>query len=289
MNFRMREQSMRKNKFILWICLALGLASGLARAQKPTFWFPVGEKIFYKINWGVLAVGEAVVWTEWIEENARDLLAIRLTIRTTSVMSKIYPVNDFVESIVDPKTFLPLRFMRNASEGRYRLHEVTTFDHANKTATWKHLLKARTQDFKIDADTRDILSFMYFARSKPYEAGTNYIYKVMADEKVYDLDVQTLNMERFYLSNYGWVRGLKLEPVSKFNGLFIRTGRAFMWISNDSRRICTKASVSVPVARVSAYLKRVEGPGDDFWVKPGDFKNYDKATLEDGAIDEDKD
>jgi len=272
-----------------WIALAFWLAAGPARPEKPDLWFPVGEKLFYKINWGVLLVGNAVVWTEWIRENDRDLIAIRLTIRTTAVMDVIYPVNDFVESIVVPETFLPLRFMRNASEGRYRLHEVTEFNHAKRTATWKHLLKDKTEDFKIEADTRDILSFMFYARSKKFEPGTNYLYQVMADENIYDLDVQTLKMERFFLSNYGWVRSLKLEPVSKFNGLFVRTGRAFMWVSDDSRRLCTKATVAVPVARVKAYLKRVEGPGADFWVKPDDFKDYDKAREKEDAENDDKD
>ena len=82
---------------------------------------------------------------------------------------------------------------------------------------------------------------------------------------------------------------LKLEPVSKFNGLFVRTGRAFMWVSDDSRRLCTKATVAVPVARVKAYLKRVEGPGADFWVKPDDFKDYDKAREKEDAENDDKD
>ena len=61
-----------------------------------------------------------------------------------------------------------------------------------------------------------------------------------------------------------------------------RTGRAFMWVSDDSRRLCTKATVAVPVARVNAYLKRVEGPGPDFWVKPDDF-NPDFAIGQSAA------
>ncbi len=93
-------------------------------------------------------------------ENGRRLLAIRARIQTVSVLDKIFPVDDFLESVVDPQTFLPLRFTRRLSEGPLPLHEVTTFDHAALQAHWKHLLrKGFEQDFAIEADTRDADQF----------------------------------------------------------------------------------------------------------------------------------
>ena len=32
------------------MALAIWLAAGTARAEKPEFWFPVGEKLIYKIK-----------------------------------------------------------------------------------------------------------------------------------------------------------------------------------------------------------------------------------------------
>jgi hypothetical protein len=237
-------------------------------AAKPELWFPVGEKITYQASWGGIPVAEALVWTEWIEEDGRDLLAIRVTIKTGSVMSKIYPVNDFLESVVEPATFLPLRFTRNLSEGRYRLHEVTTFDHQALKGHWKHLLKNHEETFAIETDTRDFLSFMFAMRRTAFQAGSNYTYRVMADEKLYDLTVEGLKTESLHLSGYGWVKSLKVEPKATFQGLIARVGRVFMWVSQDSRRLCTKATVSVPVASVKVLLKKVEGPGEDFWIDP---------------------
>jgi len=87
------------------------------------------------------------ITSEYIEEDGRELLAIRVTTHTRGIMSKIYPVDDFIESVVDPVTFLPIRFTKRLSEGRYRLHEITTFDHKARMAHWQHLLKNDSKDF----------------------------------------------------------------------------------------------------------------------------------------------
>jgi hypothetical protein len=238
------------------------------RADKPELWFPVGEKLTYAIGWGPWTVGYTTTWTEWIQENGRDLLAIRVRTKSTSVLSTLFPVDDFLESIVEPATFLPLRFSKNLSEGRYRLKEVTTFDHQKKMAHWQHLLRDSHEDFAIDADTRDLLSFMFFMRSQAWDAHKGYHFRVMADEKLYDLYVNSIGFEPVKLQEYGNIRSLKMGPEAAFQGLFVRVGRLEVWVSEDDRCILTKATAIVPfpIGTIRVMLKNVEGPGDDFWT-----------------------
>ena len=239
----------------------------VALAEKPELWFPVGEKLTYNIRWGPWTVGYSTVWTEWIQENGRDLLAIRVRNRSTSVLNKLFPVDDFMESIVDPVTFLPLRFHKSLSEGRYRLKEVTTFDYQKKMAHWQHLLRDSHEDFAIESDTRDLLSFMYFMRSQAWDEHKGYCFRVMADEKLYDLYVNPSRFAKINLREYGKVRSLKLVPEAAFQGLFVRVGRLEVWVSDDDRCILTKgtAIVPFPIGTIRVMLGKVEGPGDDFW------------------------
>lgn len=252
------------------LMLAVVIAGWLplaGRAEKPDFWFPVGEQITYAVGWGPWTVGYSTIWTEWIREDGRDLLAIRVWTRSTRVLSKLFPVNDFLESVVDPVTFLPLRFSKNLSEGRYRLREVTTFDHQKKMAHWQHLLRDSHEDFAIEADTRDLLSFMFFRRSQVWDAHQSYYFRVMADEKLYDLYVTVNGYEDINLAGYGTVRSLKMTPEAAFQGLFVRVGRLEVWVSDDERCLLTKATAVVPfpIGTIRVVLNKVEGPGDDFW------------------------
>lgn len=232
-------------------------------------WFPMGEVLDYRIYWGVIPVGSSRVTTEWITEEGRSLIAIRLRTKSNNFLSTMYPVDDFLEAIIDPETFLPLRFTKKLSEGRYRADETTTFDHKNLKATWTSRRSGKVVEFEIDADTRDVVTFMYYLRRKQFEPDTVNKYRVMADEKVYDLVVKAQKVENVKLENFGKISCLRFEPEAKFGGLFVRKGRMWMWVSQDERRIATKIAAQVPVASISLWLDHVSGPGDDFWVAKG--------------------
>jgi hypothetical protein len=256
------------------IVLLAALAAGLAPAQetnsaRPELWFPVGEGLSYRIFWGMIPVGHVRVTTEWVEEDGRTLVAIRMLTRTGDFLSKLYPVDDFVETLIDPAAFLPVRFSKKLREGRYRCDEVTNFDHANRVAHWRSNLNGKSKDIPIEPETRDLVSYMYHMRLKRFEPGTKNQYRVMADEKLYDLEVTAGKLESFRVGDYGWVSSVKLEPQASFAGLFVRKGRMWMWVSEDERRIATKLVARVPVGSVSVLLVGVDGPGDDAWVRPG--------------------
>ncbi len=259
------------------VCLASALGATLSFARQPDgttppttlpgLKWPIGEKLTYRIYWGYLPVGTAVSWTEWTEHEGRRLLAIRLRTTSNKVIEKIYPVDDTIESLVDPETFLPVQFTKNISEGSHRYHEITVFDRTNRVARWSSPLKKKTKTFPIEPDIRDIPSLMYSLRSHIFTPGTNEHFKVMADEKVYDLWVNVLKKENVDLPNHGEVRSIKTEPEAAFQGIFVRSGKIWLWVSDDERHLATKVHATIPVADVRALLWSVEGPGKDRWIK----------------------
>lgn len=229
--------------------------------------WPVGERLVYRIYWGIIPVGLAVASTEWTENEGRRLLRIRFRTKTNKVLAKLYPVDDSIESLVDPETFLPVRFEKNLSEGSHRYNEVTTFDHAKGEARWESKRSGRTKTFPIRPDTRDIPSFMYYMRSHEFKPGSREHFVVMADDKTYDLWVNVQKWDTTDLPVYGDVPCFKAEPEAAFEGLFVRKGRLFMWASRDERCIATRIVVNVPVATAKVILFEVQGPGDDEWVR----------------------
>jgi hypothetical protein len=51
-----------------------------------------------------------------------------------------------------------------------------------------------------------------------------------------------------------------------FDGLYVRKGKATVWVSRDPRRLLTIARLSTPFGRVTVTLHEVNGPGNDFWI-----------------------
>lgn len=243
-------------------------------------WFHVGEEMEYDIHWGVVPVGRTRITTQWILVRDKPAIRIRILTRTRNVMDKIYPVDDFIESIVDPETFLPMRFIKRLKEGRYRADETTLFDFKTFKARWSSKTNGRTKEFDIDPDTRDIVTFMYYMRKQAFAPGSTNQFRVMADEKMYDLIVDAETSVKMKLPGFGSVSGVKIRPTAAFQGIFVRTGEVTMWVSEDPRRICTRIMASVPVANVRLNIVDVDGPGDDFWVTTTTENDRQEAKKE---------
>lgn len=236
-------------------------------APPPTLWFPVGEELVYNAYWGVIPVGQTRITTKWVEQDGRTLLLIRYRTKSNRVIATLYPVDDIIETLIEPTKFLPMRFEKNLKEGRSRHHEITTFDHATLKGQWRSVLKGKTKEFDIEPDTRDLVSFMYYMRSQTFRDNEQSHYRVMADEKIYDLYLQAKGVESVKLDGYGRVPSLRLEPQAQFQGLFVRKGKMTVWVSRDPRMLCTQVKAVVPVANVRILLVDVNGPGDDQWTK----------------------
>jgi len=234
--------------------------------------FLVGEELVYHAYWGVFNVAETVVRSSWDTYEGRRVIAVRIRTQGTSVIDKIYPVDDTIETLIDPATMLPIRFEKKLSEGRHRAHEITVFDHAAGKAHLHNVKRDKREIIDIDPDMRDLVAFMYSMRTHDYVVGEEREYRVLTDEKIYDLWLKVEGMDTMKFDRFGKVRSFRIEPKAAFEGLFVRKGKLTVWVSDDPRRICTRIMATVPVANVRINLVEVRGPGDDFWVKAGRSK-----------------
>ncbi len=236
-------------------------------APVPELWFPVNEELVFSIRWSFLPVGQSHAWVEWVRYGERTLLAIRMRSRSNKVLSTLYPVDDYVESLVDARTFLPVRFWKRISEGSTQHDEVTYFHHAAGTAVQVDRRTNTTNEFAIAADERCLPSLMYHLRREAFPKDDRRTYRAMADDGVYEVEAVFGKAEAVALPRYGKVSSLKIEPVARFGGVFVRKGRMWMWVSEDPRRIATRIVAEVPVGSVQIVLAEVRGGGNDAWVK----------------------
>ncbi len=96
------------------------------RLTTTNFWFPVGEELVYHAHWGLFHVAESRTTVNWTNHEGRALLAVRIRTKSNKVISTVYPVDDTVETLIEPNTFLPVSFSKVLNEGRYHTDEVTT-------------------------------------------------------------------------------------------------------------------------------------------------------------------
>ena len=236
----------------------------------------------YGVYWGVIPVGEAVVTSSWLDDGGVRYLQINHRIRSNKALAVLYPVDDTIQTLIDPVKFRPVSFYMDQSEGRHSAKGLTTFDFGKSVATWESFTKKKTEKYPIDQDTRDLVTFMYFMRRDGFKPGDDRKFRVMADDTVYDLGVKVVGEEKVDVPGYGKIDCLRLNPTAKFNGLFVRKGKMTVWVSRDQRCLCTRVAATIPIiGTVKIILTSVGGPGDDAWVKKSD--NPDKSAGKEPA------
>ncbi len=236
--------------------------------EPANLWFPVGERLTYSVHWGVLRVADAVITTDWVRWlDGRPLIRIRLRTISNKFIHAIYPVDDQIDSYIDPVTFLPVRFVKDMNEGRRHELAVTDFDHAARTARWRKKVRTfKDWSLPIAADTRDIPSLLYWIRKDGVSEGVTNHYQVMADDKIYDLTmVADDNKESLPVPGYKPVPCLEVSPDASFEGLFVRKGKLTVWVSKGAPCLITRMDAEVPVARIRIRLAKIEGPDAQNW------------------------
>lgn len=231
------------------------------------WWFPIGEQLVHNIYWGFMPVGHSVTTCRWIDDDGRKFINIRIRTRTNSFFDRIRPVNDLVEAVVNPRTFLPVTFRRKMIRRKQVCDEITIFDYRNLKAVWQEVCSGKSHTFDIDRDTRDMLTLTYYLRRHDIPSDSTNYFRVMADEGMFDLAFTANGTNDVELASYGNVNSIRVDPVFDFDGLLVDGGKFNLWISRDDRRILTEARIKRPLADIHVVLDKVLGPGDDFWIK----------------------
>lgn len=248
----------------LLFCVA---RSSFSSENTVAAFFPVGENLTYHIHWGVIPVGETRITSEWVEEGGRKLIRIRLRTRTNKWMDKIHKIDDDVITTVVPGTLLPVRSVERVHDKDSQAEETTTFDHASRIAHWQSTLDGRTSNYVIEADTRDVVSFLYFMRSRTMKPGDEALVTVAAFQTLHQMRLRAEKVEEVDLANYGDIPCLVVRPEAVNASLFARKAPQRAWVSDDSRHLITKMDARVVIGTVHVTLYDVVGPGDDFWIK----------------------
>jgi hypothetical protein len=236
--------------------------------ETVSLWFPVGERLTYTVHWGIFHVADAVITTEWVRwPDGRPLVRIRLRTISNKFIAKLYPVNDQIDSFIDPVTFLPVRFVKDISEGSRRELAVTDFDHSARSARWRKVVKkSKDWTLPIAADTRDIPSLLYWLRKEGVVASVTNQYQVMADDRIYDLTMAAEDKKDILpVPGFGAIPCYQVSPDASFEGLFVRTGKLTAWVSKGIPCLITRMDGEIPLASIRIRLAKIEGPESQAW------------------------
>ena len=227
--------------------------------------FKIGEKLRYRISYGFMDAGEAILEVRKTERkgNNRSLFHIVVIGRTLGGFNAFYKVRDKYESYIDQKSIMPWVFVRNVSEGGYKINQTYVFkQHQEKVSNGEEY-------FKTPMGIQDMISSFYKARTldfKGMKPGKEFSFKCFMDDEVFDLVIKYVGDETIKIRK-GKFKTHKFVPV-------VQTGRYFeseedvqFWITADKNKIPVLIKAQIPVGSIKMHLVGWEGLKNDLSSK----------------------
>jgi hypothetical protein len=245
----------------MWLvpaCLILGTMSGavswaevsdLSSARS----FQVGEQLTYEISWLNITAGTAVMAVTGAgTDGGRPLAKLTTTTQSRPAITKFFPVDNRVESIVDPATLLPEHLTFKRREGKKKEDIEYTFHQKEGTVT---IVKGgTTETLEMPPGTQDVISCLYYARSElSLRPGSFLTMNIYHDKKNRKLDVRVEEIETVS-GPWGEVETARVLVVMPFQGLFLNKGNIRVWFTNDDRRIPVRMKAKVIIGSIVADL-----------------------------------
>ena len=223
-----------------------GNTTSSATADVP---FKIGEQLSYQV-YLASSPEPAGILTFTMKARGRyfdrDGLLFSATAQTTGVGGRVFPVNDQINSYVDPTTLLPFRTELNLTEGKYRSSRGYNLDQNRGSAV------ADSKDrIEIPVGTHDLISAIYAIRTFDLWPKKRNAISIMATKQPRTLFVESLRRETIELG------GQKLSAIMvalttddpQGDRMQIR-----MWIGDDRRHLPLRIAAVTPLGAVHADL-----------------------------------
>ena len=248
----------------IWIflaCLILGAMSssvswagagaGDLTTARP---FQVGEQLTFDISWLNITAGTAVMAVSGAGTEGGDQTLVKLvtTAQSRPAITKFFPVDNRVESLLDPATLLPEHLTFKRREGKKK--EDIEYAFQQKEGKVTVLKGGTTEILDMPPGTQDVISCLYYARSAlSLQPGAALTMNVYHDKKNRKLDVRVEEIETIS-GPWGTVETARLLVVMPFQGLFLNQGNIRVWLTNDERRIPVRMKAKVVIGSIVADL-----------------------------------
>lgn len=240
---------MRKLLFILFVSAVFS-----STAQ------PV-EKMEYQLRYSFFKGGEAILMATDTLYEGKPAIHYYMEGNTTGVTDRLFSVHDIYESVVDPETSLPYKFIRNVKERKYRYYNETRFFNENDS-----LFSQRSGGKKVPHDMVDFLSAFFYLRQHNYlekfDKGEEFTLPVYHADEYFMMTTTYLGTEKIK-SKIGTKECHVISPRVDKGKLLKRSDGLKFYITKDENRIPLLLEFDMLIGALKCELVSYEKDGVD--------------------------
>lgn len=216
----------------------------------------VGEKLTFAVRWGMITGGYAHMEVrEKLSLDGRDTYRLVSQARSAALFDPFYRVRDVIESYMDSAKLRTVRYEEDINEGSYSRNTVIIYDHERGYAF------QNGNRFAVSPQVQDILSSLYFLRTKDLEVGKTYEVDVGTSGESWPLVISVEGRERIRVPAGRFNTLVVVPQIRDGDGIFKKAqGTLKVWLTDDDRKIPVLMRSRIPIGTISAVLIDKELP-----------------------------
>ncbi|ASD64117.1 hypothetical protein B9G79_11335 [Bdellovibrio bacteriovorus] len=229
--------------------------------------FRVGEEVVHDVHYFKVSAGELRMKVEpFAMVNNRKSYTFAVEIRTSSLFSSFYSVEDRVETFVDYEDLVPRVFQLHVKESGQLREAKMLFDVEKNTATfWEkkvtkdHGEEEKKQNWEILPYTQNVYSAIYYMRNFKWETGKEYSFRVGNDNENLVFSGKALRREVLN-TKLGPIKAIVVQPKITLKGKLNPIGDNFIWLSDDDRKFILRIESKIKIGTLVSEVVEIK-PG----------------------------
>ena len=212
-----------------------------------------GETLVYSVEWLGIPVGKIILKVEETTViNNNECYHITARVMPNRFFQRLYDLEYKVDSYIDKKTFLPVRFEKVRRLNKQANYVTIDFDHENNEARYKMwgsmvFIKLSPERQKLEAvnptsitiakGTQDLFSSFYYFRVMKIEGEQSYPVNIYYNQRNWPVKMKVDRPFLREIRRRGTFAVVKVSPVSELNDYVLGKRNFSVYLTVDSRRI----------------------------------------------------
>ena len=244
--------------------LSLLLLSAPSFSFEDRLPFTQGEVFQYRVEWRLIQAGRATLSWEPLKSGASSPRHAKLQVQSTGLVSKLYKVDDVYTANMNER-FCVQTTHTIANEGRRNRETNVVYDANEKKARYieRDMNKNTTvgeREIEIPDCVHEIIGGLYKLREMRLAPGQTVEIPISDGKKSVLARVEAQEKEQVK-TEAGTHQTVRYEAFLFNNVLYRRSGRLYIWLTDDDRRIPVQIRVRLQfhIGTITLQLEKTEG------------------------------
>lgn len=226
------------------------------------FW--VGEEVVHDVHYFKVSAGELRMKVEpFSMVNGRKSYTFAIEIKTSSLFSRFYKVEDRVETLVDYEDLVPRVFQLHVKESGKVAESRMLFDtKTNKATFWEKKVTKddgeveKKEEWDILPYSQNVYSAVFYMRNFKWEPGKEVSFRVANENENLVFSGKALKREVLN-TRLGPIKAIKIQPQIVLKGQFKPIGDNFIWISDDEHRYILRIESKIKIGTLVSEVVEI--------------------------------